>query len=527
MTNYNNTAALRTSQVIGNNTINLKPKSSQGNSDIEFKSVFDRNLNNTTKRTYSSNTPKNDNDMSQNTDSKVKYKSFRDAKMAQRVSSKGNFEEAPVRDVKSQNIDSESTKLDSNHKEYDDQISILAQMLGLQPNELVKLANELGFSAEDLKDIKQLSLFMNKLASVLELNASQKTILNSLVVEVSKQVKTNDVSELVTPESSKAVEPENKANASSNLKTIDLSKIADEVKAKLDQLIQKATINSESLSSEISKVIEAMKSQVKGKVLVNNEEVQAKSISDAPKTDDILTSEQSSVVGNVTKEKESAKTSNTKEEANSQNADSSTTKTEVAIESVNTQVNTSTDQNQQNAQTFGDVKIGMINNQIETQKSVSSMPQPIRSSEVLNQVVEQAKVIVGQDKAEMIVQLKPDHLGKLELKVVTEQGIVAAKFIAESHQVKEIIETNMQLLKDSLQKQGISIDSVSVQVGHDKQSDYQQPNSYQNKNSSSSNRHQYGSNILGMSNTSVDAFDTLPERLAQYANETNTINLKA
>ncbi|MHB8064585.1 MAG: flagellar hook-length control protein FliK [Ruminiclostridium sp.] len=528
MINYNNTSKLLIPQVQENTTINLKPKSSQGASDTVFKSVFDKSLIDTTKSTYASNASKADNDISKDTAPIVKYKSFRDANMAQRVSSRENLGESPSLAVTSQNVDLEIKELANVPQEYDEQISVLAQMLGIQPSELIKLANDLGFSAEDLKDTKDLSLFMDKLSNVLDLNDSQKTMLNTLVAEVSKQVKTQAGSDLVeTLESPKADEALNETKSTDNTKAIDLSKVADDVKAKLDKLIQNVTVDSESVSSEISKVIEAMKSQIKAKVPVSAEQAEAKSTADVSTTDDIPNAEQLSVEGNVTKEKEAAKTSNSKEEANSQNADSSNTKTEVEIKSVNTQVSTSNDQNQQNVQTIGDVKVGMAGGQAEVQKLVSSMPQPIKNSEVLNQVVEQAKVIIGQDKSEMIIQLKPDHLGKLELKVVTEQGIVAAKFIAESQQVKEIIETNMQLLKDSLQKQGISIDSVSVQVGPDKQSDYQQQNSYQSKNNSSNNRHKYGSSESGIQKVGYNTFDALPEKLAQYAYDSNTINLTA
>jgi flagellar hook-length control protein FliK len=528
LNNYNNTSKLLTSQVQDISTLNPKSRASQATSDMEFKSVFDKTLKSNTKSTYASNTPKDDNNISQDTNSRIRYKSFRDAQMAQRLSTKENIEGKSVGNVKSQIVDSRSINTEDSYEEYDEQISVLAQMLGLQPSELIKLANELGFSAEDLKDLKKLALFMSKLAEVLELNDSQKTMLNTLVAEVSKQVKTEDNSELVdTLQSPKAVEAADEANSTTNTKLIDLSKITDEVKSKLDQLIQNATVNSESVGSEISKVIAAMKSQVNTKVTVNTEQVEAKSITADTITDDISNSEQLSVGENVTKEKESARASNSEEEANSQNADSSNTKSEVDIKTVNTQVNTGNDQNQQNVQTIGDVKVGMINNQIKAQESVSSMPQPIKSSEVLDQVVEQAKVIIGQDKAEMVMHLKPDNLGKLELKVVTEQGIVAAKFIAESQQVKEIIETNMQLLKDSLQKQGISIESVSVQVGPDKQSDYQQQSSFQSKNNSSSNRLKYGSSEAGIQKTGFSTFDTLPERLSQYAYDSNTINLTA
>jgi len=95
------------------------------------------------------------------------------------------------------------------------------------------------------------------------------------------------------------------------------------------------------------------------------------------------------------------------------------------------------------------------------QNKAESMPR----NEIISQVVEKAKVVLTGEKSEMAMDLKPDSLGKLSLKIVTEHGIVTAKFIAESQQVKQILEANMQLLKDSLEKQGMSVQNFSVSVG--------------------------------------------------------------
>ncbi|MCR4434496.1 MAG: flagellar hook-length control protein FliK [Clostridiales bacterium] len=97
---------------------------------------------------------------------------------------------------------------------------------------------------------------------------------------------------------------------------------------------------------------------------------------------------------------------------------------------------------------------------------LQKIPQ-LTKDDILSQVIDKAKVVIGREKAEMVMDLKPDYLGKLSLKVVTEHGIVMAKFVAESQQVKEILEANMQLLKDTLEKQGLSVQGFSVSVGQD------------------------------------------------------------
>lgn len=85
---------------------------------------------------------------------------------------------------------------------------------------------------------------------------------------------------------------------------------------------------------------------------------------------------------------------------------------------------------------------------------------------VTDQVIMKVKLMTGENKQEVEVNLKPESLGRLSLKIVHERGEVLAKITAESEQVKEILESNMQLLKDALEKSGLSVQSLSVSVGN-------------------------------------------------------------
>ncbi|HOQ17097.1 MAG TPA: flagellar hook-length control protein FliK [Defluviitaleaceae bacterium] len=86
---------------------------------------------------------------------------------------------------------------------------------------------------------------------------------------------------------------------------------------------------------------------------------------------------------------------------------------------------------------------------------------------IVEQMVEQIKINVGETSSEMSLQLKPDHLGKLSLKIVTERGIVTAQFMAENQAVKEIIEANFNQLKDALSEQGLEVKNLEVFVKQD------------------------------------------------------------
>lgn len=516
MITYKDTSKLIISHTSSNDIMNLKSKKPQASASSGFRSVFDSVLNNTTSVSKTDNRPSFDQD------SKIKYKSLRDIASNEALSTNKSAVKQTYKDAKAQNIDSEPVEIQDGEKEHDEQLNVLAQMLGVSPHELVKLAKELGFSLDDLQDSKKLGQFIDKLVSVLELNDLQKDMIKLLEVEVSRQLKSisnnQEVSNTGNTHASKV-----DARIESEVKAID-PKLAEQVKSKLDLLIKNAKVESNAVETEISRVIAAMRAQAHAKIA--NSQNDAKKLLDDAMATDILASGQS-IVEDTSKTKEVKVEKNTRLDTNNSASDHSEERMVVKSGNLTAQSETLDMQMEQQNFVNGNGQVNFVNSPETVEKTVFTMQQPIKSTEVISQVVEHAKVIVGQDKAEMVIHLKPDHLGKLELKVVTEQGIVAAKFIAESQQVKEVIETNMQLLKEALQKQGIAIDGVSVQVGHDSKNEFQQSSSYQSNNNSSASRNQYGRNEIGSSKIGVNAFDTLPDRLQQYAGESNTINLTA
>ncbi|MTI57299.1 flagellar hook-length control protein FliK [Geosporobacter ferrireducens] len=96
-------------------------------------------------------------------------------------------------------------------------------------------------------------------------------------------------------------------------------------------------------------------------------------------------------------------------------------------------------------------------------------PTPVKPtfSNIMEQILPKSEIFIDEERSEMLIQLKPDNLGKLVMKLEVEKGIVVAKFVAESHMVKEILESNMNTLKDSLQQKGLNVQELSVFVGND------------------------------------------------------------
>lgn len=69
------------------------------------------------------------------------------------------------------------------------------------------------------------------------------------------------------------------------------------------------------------------------------------------------------------------------------------------------------------------------------------------------------------------LQLEPAELGKLELSLVVERDLVAARFVTETHSVQSLIEASLPELRTALEEAGLQVDllQVGVQTGTDSQ----------------------------------------------------------
>ncbi len=530
MISYDNAAKLIFAKGNDSSALNLKSKTVTP-SGSDFKAVFSNAVsgNSTDRREAYSSASRSERELVQSSEQKPRYNSFRELRTEQ--TSDSNLVKANLSSDSLQSKERVGSEFEESQKPeaIDEQIGVLAQMLGISPNDLLKLAKELGLTSEQLKNSTELEGFVQKLGEVLQLDNSQKEVLSKLVQQVVKQVPSDNSSDNRVAEMEVHTAP-SALKAESGLTENDRSKLTADIKEAIDKMLQKGITEAEAIGTEISKVIEAMKAAAQQRLAAVKTPVAETAKLSGENIGPALNTIEGNVAAPGTEAKAGDKISVKDEDESLKSGDkASAVEAEKSVDTKNTaaDINSNTNQKDQQLQTFAAVKPEFISNNTDGAKAVFKMPtHNLKPSEIVNQVVEQTKVVLGQDKTEMVIHLKPDHLGKLELKVVTEQGIVAAKIIAESQQVKEIIETNMQLLKDSLQKQGIAIDGVSVQVGKDPQNEYRQ-NSNESRNNGVSNR--MGAKIPATAITGPrgSIIETLPDRLAQYSYETNTINLTA
>ena len=119
--------------------------------------------------------------------------------------------------------------------------------------------------------------------------------------------------------------------------------------------------------------------------------------------------------------------------------------------------------------------------QVEDKLSTRSSPdieieefEAIDKKQVFEQIVEKVKLVVDENRQAIRIRLKPDLLGELVLKMEMEDKGILAKVMVDNYRTKELIETNLFLLKEEMKENGLEIKTFEVFVGTNE--DFQREN---------------------------------------------------
>jgi len=84
--------------------------------------------------------------------------------------------------------------------------------------------------------------------------------------------------------------------------------------------------------------------------------------------------------------------------------------------------------------------------------------------DIISQITRSASVTITEEVTTMELQLSPASLGSITLNVSAKAGVISAQIAAENEAVKQALESQVQVLKDELNAQGIKIESIEVTV---------------------------------------------------------------
>lgn len=146
-----------------------------------------------------------------------------------------------------------------------------------------------------------------------------------------------------------------------------------------------------------------------------------------------------------------------------------------------------------NIQTTFDKTLNSIQNQT---------PKELSKTDILSQIHNQLDNF-GQDEGttKVTIVLKPENLGRIQLELVNSKEGLTAKMTTDNAQVKQLLDKNLDSLKDTIGTQGVNVNSVSVKIEntqnqtneqfaydeHQEKNNQQQSNNPQNKDQDESN----------------------------------------
>lgn len=84
--------------------------------------------------------------------------------------------------------------------------------------------------------------------------------------------------------------------------------------------------------------------------------------------------------------------------------------------------------------------------------------------DIMNQITEFTKVTVEQTQSSIEMQLNPEHLGKIYLQVVSKEGMITAQLTAQNEAVQQALESQIAVLKENMNQQGLKIEAVEVTI---------------------------------------------------------------
>ena len=103
-------------------------------------------------------------------------------------------------------------------------------------------------------------------------------------------------------------------------------------------------------------------------------------------------------------------------------------------------------------------------------------------------LMKQAQFLIKKGGGEMKVEMSPEGLGNIHLKVMLQDGKVNVQMAAESNEAKKAVESSLSELRSNLSAHKLSVDQVKIDVVSNVNADNQARDNMNNPNSQQQNR---------------------------------------
>ncbi len=83
---------------------------------------------------------------------------------------------------------------------------------------------------------------------------------------------------------------------------------------------------------------------------------------------------------------------------------------------------------------------------------------------IMRQISQMTRIVVSQAETSIEMQLDPENLGKVYLQIVSRQGAITAQLAAQDEAVKQALESQIAVLKENMNQQGLKVEAVEVTI---------------------------------------------------------------
>lgn len=88
----------------------------------------------------------------------------------------------------------------------------------------------------------------------------------------------------------------------------------------------------------------------------------------------------------------------------------------------------------------------------------------VNVADIIQQVSEFTRIMYRGEVTSMEMQLNPENLGKVYVQVSSKEGVITANIAAQNETVKEALESQVAVLKENMNQQGLKVEAVEVTI---------------------------------------------------------------
>ena len=97
-------------------------------------------------------------------------------------------------------------------------------------------------------------------------------------------------------------------------------------------------------------------------------------------------------------------------------------------------------------------------------ESSPDIPELVPAHKIIDTIVKRISQSVFEGKSEISVELAPANLGKLVVKILSEEGKINANIEVKNSEVKQIVEIGLTRLKEELSQNGVKVEQIDVSL---------------------------------------------------------------